>query len=44
MKVKQSEQGGEIGIVVHAFMYEPLTNCEHDKEAARRALAFKVGW
>lgn len=40
----QSEQGGIIGIVIHAFMFEPLTNDEHDKEAAKRALAFNVAW
>ncbi|KAM7504035.1 hypothetical protein LguiB_002939 [Lonicera macranthoides] len=40
----QPKQGGSIGIVVHSFMYEPLTNNEVDKEAANRALAFNVAW
>ncbi|KAI5662650.1 hypothetical protein M9H77_21973 [Catharanthus roseus] len=40
----QSAQGGIIGIVIHAYMYEPLTDDEHDKEAASRALAFYVAW
>ncbi|XP_027063783.1 beta-glucosidase 18 [Coffea arabica] len=40
----QPKQGGVIGIVVNAFMYEPLTDDERDKEAANRALAFNVAW
>ncbi|KAG8364971.1 hypothetical protein BUALT_Bualt18G0054000 [Buddleja alternifolia] len=31
-------------IVVHAYMYTPLTEDEADKEAAKRALAFNVAW
>lgn len=44
MVVRQSEQGGIIGILAHAYMFEPLTNNEHDKEAASRAVAYNVGW
>ncbi|KAF8391382.1 hypothetical protein HHK36_023686 [Tetracentron sinense] len=40
----QPKQGGCIGIVVHAFMYEPMRDEEVDREAANRALAFKVAW
>ncbi|KAL3503252.1 hypothetical protein ACH5RR_037701 [Cinchona calisaya] len=40
----QPKQGGLIGIVGSTFMYEPLTDDEHDKEAANRALAFNVAW
>uniref|UniRef100_A0A5B7AKE1 Putative beta-glucosidase 18 isoform X1 n=1 Tax=Davidia involucrata TaxID=16924 RepID=A0A5B7AKE1_DAVIN len=40
----QAKQGGFIGMVVCAFMYEPLTDNELDREAASRALAFKVAW
>lgn len=40
----QKNQCGVIGIVVSAFMYEPLTEDEHDVEAAKRALAFNVAW
>jgi hypothetical protein len=39
----QQKQGGSIGIVANAFMYEPLTDKESDREAADRALAFEVG-
>ncbi|KAH7544180.1 hypothetical protein JRO89_XS15G0122400 [Xanthoceras sorbifolium] len=38
------KQGGCIGIVAHAFMYEPLRDEESDREAVRRTLAFKVAW
>ncbi|XP_057971557.1 beta-glucosidase 18-like [Malania oleifera] len=40
----QPKQGGCIGLVVHSFMYEPLTDQELDHEAALRALAFDVAW
>ncbi|KAL6999473.1 beta-glucosidase [Sarracenia purpurea var. burkii] len=40
----QAKQGGVIGIVASASMYEPLTENEVDQEAANRALAFKVAW
>ncbi|KZV23212.1 beta-glucosidase 18-like [Dorcoceras hygrometricum] len=35
---------GMIGIIVHAFMYVPLTDNKEDKEAVERALAFNVAW
>ncbi|MQL89476.1 hypothetical protein Taro_022047 [Colocasia esculenta] len=40
----QSEQGGKIGIAVHAIMYEPLRDVEDDRQAARRKLAFNNAW
>ncbi|KAL3503251.1 hypothetical protein ACH5RR_037700 [Cinchona calisaya] len=40
----QKKKGGIIGIVANTFMYEPLTDNEHDREAASRVLAFNVGW
>ncbi|KAF5930157.1 hypothetical protein HYC85_031030 [Camellia sinensis] len=40
----QPKHGGFIGIVACAFMYEPLTDNEFDKEAASRALAFDLAW
>ncbi|XP_027184297.1 beta-glucosidase 18-like [Coffea eugenioides] len=40
----QPKQGGVIGIVVHAIMYEPFTDDEHDKEAVKRTLANNVAW
>ncbi|XP_024971995.1 beta-glucosidase 18-like [Cynara cardunculus var. scolymus] len=40
----QPKQGGSIGLVMHCFMYEPLTDSELDRKAAKRALAFNIGW
>ncbi|CAK9179497.1 unnamed protein product [Ilex paraguariensis] len=40
----QPTQGGSIGIVANMNMFEPLTEDELDREAARRALAFDVAW
>ncbi|MFS7921323.1 putative beta-glucosidase [Helianthus anomalus] len=37
-------QGGSIGLTVHAYMYEPLTDSELDHQAAKRAFAFHSGW
>ncbi|BFG29286.1 hypothetical protein CerSpe_155600 [Prunus speciosa] len=38
------KQNGFIGIVAHAFMYEPLRDEERDRDAVDRALAFNVAW
>ncbi|KAJ9551912.1 hypothetical protein OSB04_015957 [Centaurea solstitialis] len=38
----QRKQGGLIGITVHSFMFEPLTDSELDHDAAKRAFAFNV--
>ncbi|KAL7584208.1 beta-glucosidase 18 isoform X1 [Lactuca sativa] len=38
------KQGGSIGLVVHCYMYKPLTDSELDHEAAKRVFAFNVGW
>ncbi|GMH25532.1 hypothetical protein Nepgr_027375 [Nepenthes gracilis] len=38
------KQRGFIGIAANAFMYEPYGDNEYDREAVRRALAFKVAW
>ncbi|PON45672.1 Glycoside hydrolase [Trema orientale] len=40
----QVRQGGFIGIVVLAFMYEPLRDEWMDRDAVSRALAFTVAW
>lgn len=40
----QVKQGGSIGVVVHAFMYEPISDQACDLEAASRAFAFNIGW
>ncbi|KAK4837843.1 hypothetical protein QYF36_008913 [Acer negundo] len=43
-KTFQEKQGGCIGIVAHALMYEPLRDEEADREAVRRVLAYTVAW
>ncbi|KAK9150025.1 hypothetical protein Syun_008334 [Stephania yunnanensis] len=43
-KSYQAKQGGSIGIVVSAYMYEPISDDEVDIQAAKRALAFNVAW
>lgn len=40
----QAKVGGVMSTAVCAFMYTPMTDDEHDKEAANRALAFNVAW
>ncbi|XP_076925519.1 beta-glucosidase 18-like [Bidens hawaiensis] len=40
----QPTQGGLIGLVAHCYMFEPLTDSELDREAAKRAFAFNVAW
>lgn len=40
----QPKQGGLIGLVIHCFMYEPLTDSDLDREAAERAMIFNIGW
>nr|KYP40970.1 Beta-glucosidase 6 [Cajanus cajan] len=40
----QAKQGGSIGIVAHAFMYEPLRDEECDRQAVNRTLAFGLPW
>ncbi|PWA79831.1 hypothetical protein CTI12_AA202640 (chloroplast) [Artemisia annua] len=43
-KYYQHEQGGSIGIVVDCLNYAPLTDSDLDQEAAKRGLAFYIGW
>ncbi|KAK3199106.1 hypothetical protein Dsin_022521 [Dipteronia sinensis] len=43
-KTFQEKQGGCIGIVAHAHMYEPLRDEAADREAVRRVLASTVAW
>ncbi|XP_024032390.1 putative beta-glucosidase 17, partial [Morus notabilis] len=38
----QLKQGGFIGIVINAFMFEPLRDEEVDRQAVKRALAFNL--
>ncbi|XP_048321905.2 beta-glucosidase 18 isoform X3 [Ziziphus jujuba] len=40
----KTTQGGLIGIIAFAFMYEPLRYEEVDREAVNRALAFNIAW
>ncbi|XP_058218324.1 beta-glucosidase 18-like [Rhododendron vialii] len=40
----QPKQRGSIGITGSAFMYEPFTDDDLDREAASRALAFDIAW
>ncbi|XP_076889317.1 beta-glucosidase 18-like [Bidens hawaiensis] len=40
----QPKQGGLVGLTVHSYMYEPLTDSELDHQAAKRAFAFHSGW
>ncbi|KAJ9551455.1 hypothetical protein OSB04_015500 [Centaurea solstitialis] len=40
----QPKQGGSIGLVMHCYMFKPLTDSELDRNAAKRAFAFNIGW
>ncbi|GLT29372.1 hypothetical protein SLA2020_042440 [Shorea laevis] len=40
----QKKQEGSIGIVMHAFWFEPLTNSSADVLAAERAQSFTLNW
>lgn len=40
----EENQGGSVGIVFQSKWYEPLRNTTLDILAAKRALAFEVGW
>ncbi|MBA0871024.1 hypothetical protein Goshw_020275 [Gossypium schwendimanii] len=40
----QATQGGSIGIVLHCFWYEPISNSVADKLAAERAQSFSINW
>ncbi|KAJ9551456.1 hypothetical protein OSB04_015501 [Centaurea solstitialis] len=40
----QPKQGGSIGLVMHCYMFEPLTDSDLDRKAVKRAFAFNIGW
>ncbi|XP_031264936.1 beta-glucosidase 46-like isoform X2 [Pistacia vera] len=40
----QREQGGSIGIVLHAAWFEPISNSTADKLAAERSQSFFMNW
>ncbi|WCJ25759.1 beta glucosidase 46 [Euphorbia peplus] len=40
----QKEQGGSIGIVLHFYWFEPMSNSTADKLASQRAQAFFSNW
>jgi hypothetical protein len=42
--MSQAEQGGQIGVTLLAFWYEPVTRKLEDVEAAARMIDFTVGW